>query len=147
MADYKFDPFKFLVNRELGVTPTNEDYVYFNNFITCAALSMHPKFSKTALHTNTIAFGRLPKKIQCEAYMALNGNPFPYVPYLKKSTKKIPKEDIEMVAKIFEMSNNKAKDMIESGRLDMDKISSLYREVYAPQTIISEKTGKIVKPK
>ena len=147
---YKFNPFDFINNREKSIEPTIDELENFNNFSTMTYLSMFPRYTEIANRIfNTMQFSKLSKQHQCIAYTSLNGNHFPYVQYIKKgsSSKKVPKETIEKLCKLFNSTFKEVSRMIDDKFIDIDKALDLYAEYYEPNTLISNKTGKLLKKK
>ncbi len=140
---YKFDPFKFIANRQSSVPLTEDDFLNFSNFMPCAILSMNKNYSKFVEHLNTIPFGRLSKRHQCLAYTSFDGASMPYREYLKVAKKKVS-EEVEKISILLDVSLKSAKYMVDYKTIDIDKALNLYQQVYEPETLIT-KTGKVKK--
>lgn len=138
MADkvkYKWSPFTFLTkDKASGKRPGDEDFKYFNNFMTAAMLSSSPRFRQFALYVNLRSFSKLDKKHQCLAYNTFNGIPITgkFVG-VKKSIKFLNDETIQKVMKIMECSALKAKSYIEDGRIDIEELINCYEDIYDPK--------------
>lgn len=144
---YKFDPFKFVENRQYGVPPTQEDFDTFNNFMVAATVSMNRDHLDVIPKVNSLAFSKLSKKHQCLAYTALDGKSFPFKPWLKSSKKEkdVSKEILIKIAKLFSCSLREARMYIEDGYFDLEEALDLYANRYERETLISSKTGNIKK--
>lgn len=132
---YKWSPFKFLTkDKASGKKADDEDFKYFDNFMTVAMLSSSYKHSQLALYFNLKSFSKLSKKHQCQAYNTFNGVKI-YGKFvgIKKSVKYLNDETIQKVMKVMECNAIKAKDYIEDGRIDIEELIECYDDIYDPK--------------
>lgn len=139
---YRFDPFKFMNNRERAVPPTDEEFQYFNNYRCCSILGLHYRYLKVADLFNTMAFSKLTKRQQCLAYTSLDKHDIPFKTYLKTPPK--TSETTEKISKMFNVNHKAAKIMIDNKFIDVEAALKLYSEKYELNDMIT-KTGKIKK--
>lgn len=149
---YKFDCFKFISNRKMGIPPSDDELNNFGNFMACAALSMYREYAEDATRFNTIQFSKLTKFQQCMAYTSLDGfNKLDprrpdFRPWLKKGSKtevKITKELLSKICKVLKCSAKDAKDIIRNKFINLDELLYLYAEMYDPASLVSLKSGKV----
>ena len=144
---YKFDPFKFVTDRELSVPVTQEDFDVFGNYMVCATISMNRNYLKYIPNLNSMAFSKLSKKHQCLTYTYFDGSRFPRCPWLKasKKEKEVSKDTVLKICKLFSCSVREAKIYLEDGYFDINTALDLYAERYERDILISSKTGNIKK--
>ena len=129
-----FDAFEFLRNRKKRIPPTQEELETFNLFVTQMALSMAKGVGQVLEYTNTESFFKLPKKYQCLAFTALDGNNLTGV--WQKSKKKArnneKKELKEKILKLFKCSEHQAETYINYKLITGKDINALYEKIYEP---------------
>lgn len=144
---YKFDPFKFVTDREISVPVTQEDFDVFGNYMVCATISMNRNYLEYIPNLNSMAFSKLSKKHQCLTYTYFDGSRFPRCPWLKasKKEKEISKDTILKICKLFSCSVREAKIYLEDAYFNIDEALDLYAQRYDRESLISSKTGNIKK--
>lgn len=143
----KFDPFKFVSDREISVSPTQEDFDVFGNFMVCRTISMNRNYLEYIPKLNSMAFSKLSKKHQCMTYTYFDGSRFPRCPWLiaTKKEKELSKDIVLKICKLFSCSVREAKMYIEDAYFDINAALDLYAQRYERDSLISSKTGNIKK--
>lgn len=138
---FKFDAFKFIENRQYGISPTKEDFANFGNFMCCACVSMNRDYLSLVPHFNSMGFSKLTKEQQCLAYTSLDGKPFPRKQWLKgtKAEKAASKEDIRKICRLMDCSVREATSLMTDPWFDVEKAMRLYAERYEPSTLVNIK--------
>jgi len=133
----KFDPFGFVRNRKICVPPTEEEKSGFNLFMVNMAISMANGVNGILEKTNTEAFYKLSKKTQCMAFTSLDGKNLsgPWQKSRKTAKNEADKELQEMITKLFNCSDNQAKNYIKYKLVDTKKINDLYQRIYDPSSV------------
>jgi hypothetical protein len=77
------------------------------------------------------------------AYTAFNGANLPYKEYISGRMKK-SSDEAEKLAKLFNISEREAEEMISFKTVNLEKAMRLYAEIYEPESLLT-KTGNLKK--
>jgi len=132
-----FSPFTFLRNRELCIPLTQEEMDTFALWPTQVAISMARGMSQVIGKTNTTSFFKLPKKYQCMALTSLNGYGLrgAWQKYKKKQKSKSSNDLVEKVVRLFDCSENEARNYVDFNLINEKKMNILYQRVFEPNTV------------
>lgn len=133
-----FDQFTFLRNREAKLPLTQEERETFTLWPTLVAMSMSKADNMPLIldKMNTLGFSRLPKELQAVCITQFDGKKLSGQWQKQKETsKKVKKEYILRICKIFDCSENDAKSAIDNNRYDENVINDLYERLYETENI------------
>jgi len=126
-----FNHFDFIRDRKYSKPPTDTDLNEFNLFMTLMSLSMDNNFINICDAMNTEKFYKLPKNIQCLAFMSLNGKSINTSWKKGKKTEITENKDIiKKVMKVYDLSYNEAESCVNMKTVDLSDIDDLYTKIY-----------------
>lgn len=135
-SSWKFDPFRFMNERQAGNQVTEADCRDFQMFNTCRNLSMDLRTRKYVTVLNDLQAQKLPKDLQARAFNTFNGMNL-NLRWCRAKTEAIrEKEDfINHMMQVTGMSRNCVKNALRFGFVDKDRIEEVYMRRYEPEKL------------
>ena len=139
----KYDPFRFMDERQAGKLVSESDCNKFQMFNTCRYLSMNPNMRKCVQILNDLQAQKLPKDLQARAFNAFNGMRL-NLRWCRAKTETVREKDefIEKAMAITGMTKNCVKAALRHGIVNKEWIEEAYMKKYEPEKLRDRMLGE-----